>query len=233
MVSVEELQTPAKAWQHLELARRAIMRNDGDGVLRESGLALAVQPHLAQAYLLQSMWWMRNSRYEEARDAAAKAQAISPQLPWSGVLLAGALVELRRDAEALTVLDHIQTGEARSWQASYERARAALALGHVEDALHWSELAMETAPVGCTQTRLVRANALTLAGHRVEAMAEMRTYLQEDQQGARREQVALALRGSDAAGEPLIQTISGPEAAPVRPEPLSKPAGAVRASTFQ
>lgn len=234
VVSVQELRTPVKAWQHLEQARKALARNDGTGVLHESTSALAVAPHLAQAHLLQAIWFLRNGQNDDARAAAGRAQALNAQLPWSGVILAGALVELHQDAEALSVLDRVQTGEARSWQAYYERARAAIALGRVDDALRWSDLAVSAAPAGCTQTRLVRANALTVAGHRAEAVTQMQCYLAEDRQGgARHEQVALALRGTGQNAEPLIETIAEPQAQPSPRALGAKLSGQGNSSRFQ
>jgi len=188
-ISAAELRIPEKARQHFEKARTASERKEPDTFARESAKALAVAPRYADVYLLRAAWELREGRYEAVLDTVAQARTIQSQLPWSAILIASALNQLHRYTEAVAELDRARSEEADSWQARYERARAETGRHDVGAALHWSELAVAAAPVGCTDARLVRANALQLAGQQTAVIAELETYLTLDRQGTRRTQV--------------------------------------------
>ncbi len=193
VVSAAELRIPPKAWKHFEKARIASTQGNVEVFDRESAAALAVAPQFGQIYLLRAGRELRAGRPEAALAVIATARETQPAVPMLSVIAAGALNQLHRFRDAVAELDRASREVADSWQGEYERARAETGLRDVEAALHWSEVAVEAAPVGCTDVRLIRANALALAGRQTEVVAELESYLALDRQGTRRAQVLVAL----------------------------------------
>ncbi len=179
-VSAADLRIPRHAWKHFENARSASQRNQPAVFERETALALAAAPQFAEIYLLRAAHEVQAGHYEAAFANVSTARQIQPNLPWSGVLVAGALNQLHRYDEAAAELDRGRGDELGSWQEKFERARAEIGRRNTVAALHWSELAVAAAPVGCTDARLVRANALQLAGRSPDALRELETFLVED-----------------------------------------------------
>jgi tetratricopeptide (TPR) repeat protein len=198
-VSAQNLQIPAKAWQHLEKARAASESNQPEVFARETERALAIAPQFAEIYLLRAAQQLRLGQNEAALDNVAAARRIEPDLPWSHVVEAGALTQLRRYDEAVAELARASGDEAASWQVSFERARAETGRHDSNAALHWSKLAVEAAPVGCTDALLVRANAYQIAGRTPEAIHQMELYLELDRRGANHPQVLAALGSANAS----------------------------------
>jgi hypothetical protein len=93
-----------------------------------------------------------------------QAQRVEPGVAWAGVILAGAYNGAHRWADAVVVLENLQGAEADTWQARYERTRAAIGPRDVEGALHSSEQAVTMAPASFVEVHLLRAHALSLAG---------------------------------------------------------------------
>jgi tetratricopeptide (TPR) repeat protein len=197
-VSAQNLQIPAKAWQHLEKARAASESNQPEVFARETERALAIAPQFAEIYLLRAAQLLRLGQNEAALANVAAARRIEPDLPWSHVVEAGALTQLRRYDEAVAELVRARGEEAASWQAKFERARAETERHDSDAALHWSELAVEAAPVGCTDALLVRANAFNVAGRTLEAIQQLQLYLELDRRGANHPQVLAALESASA-----------------------------------
>ena len=193
VVSAKLLQIPPKAWHHFKEARAAIERNQPEIAEREVAKALVVAPRFAEVYLLRATQQLHAGQYQAALETIAAARGIDPDLPWSGVLAAGAHNGLHHYNDAIAELERTRGGEADSWQLDYEQARAETGLRDSAAALHWSELAVASAPVGCTEARLVRANALQLAGRHSEVVTELENYLAEDRQGTHHAEVLRAL----------------------------------------
>ncbi|GAC1649378.1 MAG: hypothetical protein NVS9B15_08580 [Acidobacteriaceae bacterium] len=192
-ISAADLQIPAKAWDHFEKARTASATNNPRTVQTEIAQALAIAPRFGEAYLLLAAQQVRDRQYNSALQTIAAARELQPNLGWASVIVASALNQLGRFDEAAAELNRARAEEGDTWQAKFERARAETGRRDIEAALHWSLLAVESAPIGCTDARVVRANALQLAGRRAEAVHELETYLQLDRQGTSRAQVVAAL----------------------------------------
>ena len=183
----------------------AIEKNQPELFERETAEALAVAPGFAQIYLLRAQRDLSLGHPELALDALVRARQIDADVPWSGVILAGTLNTLNRYREAAAELDRVPHQESEGWEAKYERARAETGLGNVEEALRWSELAVAVAPVGCTDARLLRANALNLAGQHLEAFGEWKMYLALDRRGKHRAEVLKAIENAELASEQRVR----------------------------
>ena len=199
-ISVQELLIPARAREHLEKARLAGEAHQPEIFARETERALALAPRFGEVYLLRAIQQLRLGQNEAALENVAASRRSRPDLPWSHVVGAGALTQLRRYDEAVAELLQAQGAEAESWQASFERARAEVGRGDADAALRWSELAVAAAPVGCTDALLVRANAFRIAGRVSEAIHQMELYLKLDRRGENRAQVLAALAKDRAVG---------------------------------
>ena len=192
-VSVASLRIPEKAWQHFSKATSLIHRNRLAEADLETQKAIAIAPDFAAAHLLRANVQVREHSFLAATASVAEARRTSPDLQWSGVVLAGALNGLRRYQEARAALEALTGDEARSWQASYERARSAIGLHDTSEALRWSEAALAGAPADFTDALVVRANSLTLACRWSEAASQLVTYLQTEGSSLRRTEVLTAL----------------------------------------
>jgi hypothetical protein len=126
------------------------------------------------------------------------------------VILAGAYNGEHRWAEAVMILENLHGAEADTWQARYERTRAAIGSRDVEGALRWSEQAMAMAPANFAEVHLLRANALSLARRWPAAISEMETYLDAEQPQAHREEVLAMLEHARLLAQ--AEKVSGNEA---------------------
>ena len=196
VVSARALLIPPKAWRFFENARSAVERGQPEIADRETARALALAPRFAEVYLLRAVEQLHAGRAEAAIENVAIARGIEADLPWSSVVVASALNQLRRYDQVLVELEHARGAEVLSWQFAYERARAETGRHNLAAALHWSELAVGAAPPGCTEARLVHANALHLAGRQTEVVAELEAYLAEDRQGRQHAEVQHALQAA-------------------------------------
>jgi tetratricopeptide (TPR) repeat protein len=176
-VSVATLRMPEKAWTHFERARDAMQANRTEEFERETAKALEVAPNFAAVYLLRAIHEVSGHQFDTAIADVEQAQRAEPGVAWAGVILAGAYNGAHRWADAVVVLENLQGAEADTWQAGYERARAAIGRRDAEGALHWSEQAVAMAPANYAEVHLLRAHALSLAGRWPAAIAEMETYL--------------------------------------------------------
>ena len=123
-----------------------------------------------------------------------------------GVVVASALNQLGRFTEAVAELDRALPAESTTWQAGFEHARAEIGLHNAPGALHWSQIAVDAAPVGCTDARLLLANAFQLSGRADRAIQELETYLKLDRQGASQAHVAATLNRLRVATSPEYAT---------------------------
>ena len=211
-VSVASLRIPEKAWQHFSKATSLIHRNRLAEADRETQKAIAIAPDFAAAHLLRADVQVREHSFLAATASVAEARRTEPNLQWSGVVLAGAYNGLRRYLDAQATLDALTGNEARSWQASYERARSAIGLHNTSEALRWSEAALAGAPAGFTDALVVRANSLTLACRWSEAASQLETYLQTEGSAPRRTEVLTALeRDKNLARVEELQHIASRE----------------------
>jgi len=193
VVSVATLRVPEKAWRHFEKAKDAAQHNRLAEMDRETRKALEIAPDFAAAYLLRANSELRSRAFEAAIADVKEARRVEPDALWAGVLLAGAYNGMHQYEDARLVLAGLRGMEAQSWQAAYERARAATGLLDIEGALHWSSVAMACAPEEFPDVRLVRTNALIRAGRWSEAQSQMELYLQSKGPLERRADVMEAL----------------------------------------
>ena len=193
-VSVASLATPAKAREHLEKARRAMVKGHEDEYQRELAAALAVHPGYAEAYLLRASHELLLDRYPAAAEDALTAQRLEPSIHWATVIHAIACNQLKRFDEASTLLDGLGPPESDTWQAIFERTRAAVGTGDTEAALHWSERALAAVPEDkVDDTVLLRGDALLLAHRWGDAIEEFKTYLRSPRPQPKRNEVLAML----------------------------------------
>lgn len=206
-ISVASLKIPEKAWIHYEKARMAAQENRIGEYERETRKALEIAPAFAEVYVLRASYEVNVRRYDAAIADAVEARRIQPGVEWAGVVLAGAYNGAHRYADASVISENLHGSEADTWQAKYERARAAIGRGDVEGALRWSASAMATAPEGCAEVHLLRANALSMTRRWSAAVVELETYLDLDKGPQHRAEVLVLLertrglaRGQASAG---------------------------------
>lgn len=192
-VSVATLRVPDKAWKHFAKAKSAAEHNRPDESSREIAQALAIAPDFAAAYLLRADLQVKQHAFAEAIDSVAQARRSEPEIPLAGILLAGAYNGLHRYSDAILVLEKLHGAEAQSWQATYERARAATGLSDIDEALRYSARALESAPEHFPDVYLVRANALMLAHRWTDAEVQLQTYLTASGPILHRDEVSTAL----------------------------------------
>jgi len=192
-VSVATLRIPEKAWVHFERAQDAMQANRTKDFERETAKALEVAPNFAAVYLLRAIHEVRGHQFDAAIADVEQAQRVEPGAAWSGVILAGAYNGEHRWADAVMTLENLHGAEADTWQARYERTRAAIGSRDVEGALRWSEQAMAMAPANFAEVHLLRANALSLARRWPAAINEMETYLDAEPPQPLREEVLAML----------------------------------------
>lgn len=193
-ISVASLAVPAKAREHLERARRALLKRSEDEYQRELATALAIYPRFAEAYLLRASHEILLDRYGGAIDAVLTAQRIEPSIHWAGTLHAMACNQMKLYAEASTLLDTLSPAEMNTWQAMYERTRAAVGTGDTEAALRWSERALRSVPAAqIDDTVLLRGDALLMAHRWAEAVTQFKTYLQSSGPQPKRAEVLALL----------------------------------------
>jgi tetratricopeptide (TPR) repeat protein len=192
-VSVATLRIPEKAWKHFDKAKAAAARNRPEESDREIAQAIQIAPGFAEAYLLRADLQIKAHSFAQAIDSVAEARRTVPDIPLAGILLAGAYNGLRRYTDANLVLENLHGSEAQSWQANYERARAATGLQDIEAALRWSAKALEFAPQRFADVCLVRANALLLARRWSDAAIQLQAYLKSDGPLLHRDEASTAL----------------------------------------
>jgi len=192
-VSVATLRIPEKAWMHFERAQDAMQANRTEQFDRETAKALEISPNFAEVYLLRAIHEVNGHQVEAAIADVERAQRAEPGAAWAGVILAGAYNSEHRWAEAVMTLENLHGAEVDTWQARYERTRAAIGSRDVEGALRWSEQAMAMAPANFAEVHLLRANALSLARRWPAAINEMETYLDAEPPQPRREAVLAML----------------------------------------
>ena len=214
-VSARQLTIPPAAWNHFHRAAAAFKTGHAVLAEAEASKALAIAPRFAEVDLLRAVAALAGGRNAETLSYLAQARALAPDLPWLGIGAAGALNNLRRYDAALTELATIPGAEANGWEATYERARAEVGRTDLPAALEWSARAVALAPRGCTDARLVHANALHLAGRIADSIAELESFLAEDRRGVPRPNVRAALEKARAASMPTLDSaVSAPTTAP-------------------
>ncbi len=193
-VSVASLRVSPTARDHYEKARRAVLAHHDEVYQREIAKALAIAPDFAEAHLLVADQQLASGQYEAAIAHALEAARLDPQTPWAAILIASCYNGEKRYADAVLLLGNLPREGAESWQAKYELARAEIGRGHVEEALHWSRLALDAAPPGFADAHLTLANALQMAQRWDEARAQLELYLASPGPLLHRAPVEIALR---------------------------------------
>jgi tetratricopeptide (TPR) repeat protein len=197
-VSVASLRIPQKAWAHFEKAKAAAERNRPAEAERESARALEIAPRFAEVYVFRATQQVRGHDFQAAIASAEAARQADPDATWASVVLAGAYNGMQRYDDALAALHAARPTEAETWQAKYEQARAEIGLRHVEEALRLSAEALDSAPETFADARLVRGNALLIAGRWGEAAAQMHLYLQSAAPQSHRAEVEQVLAQTEA-----------------------------------
>jgi tetratricopeptide (TPR) repeat protein len=210
-ISVASLKIPESAWIHYEKAREAAQENRIDEYERETRKALYIAPAFAEVYVLRASYEMSMRRYDAAIADAVEARRIQPGVAWAGVILAGAYNGAHRYVDASVIAGNLHGSEADTWQAKYERARAAIGRGDVEGALRWSASAVATAPENCADVHLLRANALSMTRRWPAAIVELETYLDLDKGPQHRAEVLVLLERTRGLAREQARAGRGPE----------------------
>lgn len=193
-VSVASLATSDKAREHLEKARRAMLKGHEDEYQREVSAALDLSPGFAEAYVLRASHELLHDRYPTAIDDVLTAQRLEPSIHWATIIHAVACNQLKLYDEASTLLGGLSVAEMDTWQAIYEKTRAAVGTGDTDAALHWSERALASVPESrIDDTVLLRGDALLMAHRWGDAVAEFKRYLRSPRPQPKREEVLAML----------------------------------------
>ncbi len=193
-VSVATLQVPAKAREHFERARKALIAGKTDEYEREIANALEVDRNFAEAYVLRGSQEVVRRDFQAALTDSYMAERLDRGAVCAKTVQASALNGMRRFSDAWAVLQTMGRAEGETWEAKYERARAAVGMGSAEAALHWSAEAFEVVPVeSLDSARVLRGDALQMAGRYREAAGVWREYLASPRAQPYREQVLAAL----------------------------------------
>ncbi len=147
-------------WFNRGAALAAVGRN-GDA-LSSFDRVIATRPTFAPAYLQRAKVLSSLHRYDEALKAADRALAIDPRLAEAWLGRGHVLVALGRHQDALAAYDKSLEIKPDSDQAWNGRGNALLAAGRPYLALAAAQRALELKET--TQTRILFARALTLAG---------------------------------------------------------------------
>lgn len=212
-ISTRQLSISPEAWNHYHRAAAAFTARRSELAEAESAKALALAPRFAEVDLLRAVAALAAGRSADTLTLLTAARVLAPDLPWLGIGVAGALNNLQRYDAAITELASIPGPEVSAWEAAYERARAEVGLADIDAALRWSQRAVTLAPPGCTDTRLVYANALRLAGRSTEATSELEAFVAEDRRGVSRPNVLAALAKARAAAASNTQSAANAPAA--------------------
>jgi tetratricopeptide (TPR) repeat protein len=197
-VSVATLQVPAEARTHFERARQAALGGRIDDYEREIAKTLEIDRNFAEAYVLRGSQEVLQRNYEAALTDSYLAEKLDRGAGCAKLVRASALNGMRRFAEALAVLDTMETVAGRTWEAGYERTRAVVGVGDAAAALRWSAVTLAGAPVGSLDSATVlRGDALDMAGRYAEATVVWREYLASPRKQVYRVQVLAALAKSE------------------------------------
>jgi hypothetical protein len=154
---------PDRAKRHYQAARTAALNHQPDVFQRECDQALAAAPDLPEAFLLRATQEIATARYQQALWNIAAAQRLNPHLAFASTILASTFNDMRLYEDAFLALRDLSLGEAQSWQAIYERARAEVGMHNAGGAEQWSRRLLEAAPAAFPVAHLVRAEALALS----------------------------------------------------------------------
>ncbi len=197
-VSVATLQVPAEARAHFERAQRAAIAGRTEVYEREIARTLELDRSFAEAYVLRATQEVVRRDFQAALTDVYLAQQLDRGVGCAKLVRASALNGLRRYSEAVAVLDSMSTIEGRTWNATFERTRAVVGLGDAAAAMRWSAETLAGAPLeSLDSARVLRGDALDLAGRYAEAAVVWREYLASPRNQVYRIQVLAALARAD------------------------------------
>jgi tetratricopeptide (TPR) repeat protein len=201
-VSVATLQVPGEARAHLDRARKAAISGRTDEYEVEMAKALELDRNFAEAYVLRGSQEVLRRNFQAALTDSYLAERLDPGVICARLVRASALNGMRRYDEALAVLDALPAHEAKLWEAAFERTRAVVGLGDAAASLRWSEETLAGAPADSVDAaRVLRGDALELAGRYLESVAVWREYLASPRKQVYRVQVLAALAKAERLSE--------------------------------
>jgi tetratricopeptide (TPR) repeat protein len=193
-VSIATLRVPAEARAHFERAQKAAVAGRTDEYEREIRRALELDRDFAEAYVLRGSQEVLRRDFQAALTDSYVAERLDRGVVFVRLVRASALNGLRRFSEALGVLDLVNQRESHTWEFAFEKTRAFVGLGDAAAALRWSAETLAGAPADSLDSaRVLRGDALDLAGRYGEAAVAWREYLASPRVQVYRSQVLAAL----------------------------------------
>jgi tetratricopeptide (TPR) repeat protein len=207
-VSVATLRVSVEARTHFDLARRAAVAGRTDEYEREIAKALELDRNFAEAYVLRASQEVLRKDYQAALTDSYLAERLDRGVVCLKLVQASALNGLKRFGEALAALDAESPRESQTWEAKYERTRAEVGVGDKAAALQWSAETLAGAPTDLLDSaRVLRGDALDMAGRYAEAAVIWREYLASPRPQVYHLQVLAALAKAERLS--AVQEVAG------------------------
>jgi tetratricopeptide (TPR) repeat protein len=184
-VSVAELRSSGKEGEHLKNAHKEFTSGNLIKAQRELERALEIDPLCALAFSMKAFLDLAARKPHAAIEDAARAIAIDAHDSQSFVALAMAYNSLKNFSKASEASQHALGLYPGSWQGKVELAKSSYGQGQYELALQQLDDVGKDFP----DVHLVRGNVLLCLGRRHEALEEFHTFLREDPQDPRTDQI--------------------------------------------
>lgn len=188
-VSVQALQTPEKARDALEKARRAADKGKTDVALHEIENALKIDPHYSEAIVARGILEMQRGDLNAARDDFQKAINFDNNNAVAYTAMASVYNLHGQFNDALRELDRAVTLTPTAWQTHYEIAKAHLGQGDFSTALNEVNKAQQFAGKDFSPIHVVKGRALLGIKAFSQAITEFQKYLALEKNGPATAQV--------------------------------------------
>lgn len=183
VVSVQQLNVPAKVQETAQKAYRAWLRSD----FQQSRLlvlrTLQMRPDYGPALQLLGMIDFVERRPAEAVNELLQALRQDPSSPRTYLVLASAYNELRQNADALHALSFLSKLTPDGWQFHYETGRAYLGQGRYDTAILEFEHAQTISPPNNGIVHLGKAHAMLGLGDYPGARDELDAVIRNSPDG--------------------------------------------------
>jgi tetratricopeptide (TPR) repeat protein len=193
MVSVKQLQVPAKSASLVNKARAAMNKGKSDEARSLLSKALDVFPNNAEALTLRGVLELDDKQPAQAEADVEKAIQADPNYGLAYIVLGSVRNVQSNYADAIHVLERGITLAPKMWQAYFEYSKALLSLGKFQDALRESNKALGLLTHEFPALHLIRGYAYLGLKLYHPAVPELEAYLQSGPQGPNAEQARVTL----------------------------------------